>query len=120
MNAPEDNLIKVVSDKEITRLYKSLLEIVEDLQKDHQIMLKKVAEKTSQEFADNVNYFTDVKYEQIRKRILDCGNECDRNLLNFLSFFDSTINVQRVNEAAQHQPQRVVYKKTIFSPPVIL
>ncbi len=106
-----------MADKEITRLYKTLLEIVEDLQKDHDIMMSKVAGKTSQEFSDDVNYFTDEKYEQIRKRILDCGNECERNLISFLSYFDSVVNVERVNEAAL---QKHTYKKTIVSPPVII
>lgn len=117
MKNPEDNLIAVMTGKEITKLYKTLLEIVEDIQKDHEIMLAKVAEKTSPEFANNINYFPKAKYEQLRKRILDTGNESDRNIANFLSFFDSTINVQKVNEAAQ---QRVTTKKTFISQPVIV
>lgn len=117
MKSPEDNLIAVTTGKEITKLYKTLLEIIEDLQKDHEIMIQKVADKTDIEFASAINYFTKSKYEQIRKRILDNGNECDRNINNFLSFFDSAINVQRVNEAAQN---RVIYKKTMISQPIIL
>ena len=117
MNNPEDNLIAIMTNKEITKLYKTLLEIVEDLQKEHDAMMLKVGEKTDKDFVKNVDYFTKAKYEQLRKRILYNGNECERSLINFLSFFDSTINVQRVNEAAQ---QKVVYKKTIFSPPVII
>jgi hypothetical protein len=117
MKNPEDNLIVVMTGNEITKLYKTLLEIVEDLQKDHEIMLDKVAQKTDSEFASNVNYFTKAKYEQLRKRILDTGNECDRNITNFLSFFDSTINVQKVNEAAQ---QKMSVKKTFVSQPIIV
>ena len=117
MKNPEDNLIVVMTGKEITKLYKVLLEIIEDLQKDHDIMMAKVSKKTDSEFVKAVNYFTQEKYEQVRKRILDNGNECERNLINFLSFFDSTINVERVREAAQ---QKVVYKKTIFSPTIIV
>ena len=120
MKTPEDNLIQLQTNKEIISLYKRFLEILEDVYKDNEIMLKKVSEKNGEGFSSSINYFTPQKFEQLRKRILDAGNECDRNLLNFLSFFDSTINVQRVNEAAQHNPQRVIYKKTIFSPPVIL
>lgn len=117
MKNPEDNLIVVMTSKEVTKLYKTLLEIIEDLQKDHDIMLEKVGQKTNPEFASNINYFTKAKYEQIRKRILDTGNECDRNITNFLNFFDSTINVQKVNDAAQ---QKVVFKKTMISQPVIV
>ena len=117
MRSPEDNLIVVVTDKEVTRLYKTLLEIVENLQKDHHILMEKVAAKTDPQFAQDIDYFTHAKYEQIRKRILDNGNECNRNILNILSFFDSTINVQRVNEAAA---AKTIYRKTILSPPVII
>lgn len=117
MKNPEDNLIVVMTGKEITKLYKTLLEIVEDLQKDHEIMLQKVADKNDPEFANNINYFTKIKYEQLRKRILDTGNECDRNIATFLGFFDSTINVQKVNEAAQN---KTIFKKTFVSQPVIV
>lgn len=117
MKSPEDNLMVVVTSKEVTKLYKTLLEIIEDLQKDHDIMLAKVAEKAGPDFAKAVNYFTPAKHEQIRKRVLDNGNECERNLIAFLGFFDSTINVDKVNDAAK---QKTVYKKTIFSPPVII
>lgn len=117
MKNPEDNLIVVMTGKEITKLFKVLLEIIEDLQKDHDIMMQKVAEKTSPDFIKAIDYFTQAKYEQIRKRILDNGNECERNLINFLSFFDSTINVEKVREAAQ---QKTVYKKTILSPTIIV
>lgn len=117
MKSPEDNVIAVMTDKEITKLYKTLLEIVEDLQKDHSIMLDKIAKQSGQEFADNINYFTSAKHDQIRKRILDSGNECGRNILNFLSFFDSTLNVQRASELYN---QRIITKKTFISHPVIL
>lgn len=121
MKNPEDNLISVMTNKEITQLYKTLLEIVEDLQKDHEVLMDKVSKKTSPDFANDINYFTKIKYEQLRKRILDSGNECNRNLLNFLSFFDSTINVQRLNEANPTAPKhQVIFKKTIISPPVML
>ena len=117
MKNPEDNLIVVMTGKEVTKLYKTLLEIVEDLQKDHEIMLEKISQKTSPEFAHDVNYFTKAKYEQLRKRILDIGNESDRNIAHFLSFFDSTINVQRVNEAAVN---KTTFKKTFISQPIIV
>lgn len=117
MTNPEDNLIAVVTDKEITKLYKALLEILEDLQGENAVMLAKVADKVSPEFAESINFFTKERYEQLRKRILDCGNESNRSLLHFLSFFDSTVNTQRLQEAAQ---KRTLYKKTIVSEPVIL
>jgi translation initiation factor 2 alpha subunit (eIF-2alpha) len=114
---PEDNLITVMTSKEVTKLYKTLLEIIEDLRKDHEVMMAKVAEKNGEEFARSIDFFTSPKYEQIRKRVLDNGNECERSIIHFLSFFDSTVNVQKVNEAAR---QKIVTKKTFISQPVIV
>jgi len=111
MNTPESKLIAITSDKEITNLYKNFLEIIEDLQKDHSIMVEKIKENCGEEYAENINYFKPAKYEQIRKRVLDRGNECNRNLLNFLNLFDSTINIEKLNQ------REVIYKKTIVSPP---
>ena len=111
MKTPESKLIAITCDKEITNLYKDFLEIIEDLQKDHSIMVEKIKEKHGEEYAENINYFKPVKYDQIRKRVLDHGNECNRSLLNFFGFFDSTINIERLNQ------REVVYKKTIISPP---
>jgi hypothetical protein len=110
MNSPEDNLISIQTSKEVTRLYKSLLELLEDVKNDHEIMLKKIADAHGQDFANQVNYFTQDKYEQLRKRILDNGNECGRQLLSFLEYFDFTINKEKVEEAAK---QRRVVKKFV-------
>lgn len=110
MNSPENNLISIQTSKEVTRLYKTLLELLEDIKSDHEIMLKKVANAYGQGFANQVNYFTPEKHEQLRKRILDNGNECGRQLLSFLEYFDFTINKERVEEAAK---QRRVVKKFV-------
>lgn len=117
MNNPENNLITVVTSKEITLLYKTFLEVIEDIEKDNKIMLDKIATKTSPEFAQDINYFTPEKYERLRKRILDSGNECSRRLIQFLDFFEFIINKDKVAEAAK---QRHVIKKFITSSPIEL
>lgn len=116
VNTPENNLIQIFSSKEIKSLYKSFLEIIEDLQNDQKIMLEKVSTECGAKFASDINSFTQSKYEQIRKRVLDSGNECSRKLLNFLDFFDFIINKERVESAAREN--RMVTKKVIISPAV--
>jgi hypothetical protein len=118
MNKPEDNLITIFTSKEVTLLYKSFLELVEDLQKDHQIMLGKVATQCGEKYSQDINFFTPEKYEQLRKRILDQGNECSRRLINFLDFFDFTINKDKVENAAIQKRQ--VVKKVITTPSTLL
>lgn len=92
MNNPENNLITVFVSKEITTLYKSFLETLEDIQAEHQIIPE--------------------KYERLRKRILDNGNESSRKILQFLDFFDFTINKEKVEIAAK---QRFITKRFITS-----
>jgi len=116
MNSPENNLITVFTAKEITSLYKLFLEIIEDLEADNRAMLGKIAEKTSPQVAADINYFTREKYEQIRKRVLDNGNETSRKLLSFLDFFEFTINAQKVEDAAKLK--RSIVKKIIISSPI--
>lgn len=114
---PENDLIAIQSNKEITRLYKSFLEIIEDIKINQAVMLQKVADKHGSEFAQNVNFFTEQYYEQLRKRILDAGNDCNRQLLAFLDFFDFIINKEKVETVAT---QRRVVKKVIINPPLII
>ena len=66
--------------RNIIHFYKRYLNIIEDMSKDHDIMLLKIQQETSKEFAESVNYLTAEKYQYIRKRILDGGNEISREL----------------------------------------
>jgi len=90
----EDNLIKLQVEKEITSLFKNYLELAEHLHLDEK------------------------QHAELRKRVLDRGNDTIRNILLFLGYFDFQINPERVNEAAKRQ--QVVFKKTFVSEPVII
>ena len=114
----ENNLLSVFTAKEITSLYKTFLEILEDLQNDHKIMMEKVVLKTDESFASQINYFTPAKYEQVRKRILDNGNESSRRLLQFLDFFEFTIDSKKLEDAAKQKRQ--IFKKVVMSSPTIV
>jgi len=117
MKSPENNLITIFTHKEITLLYKTFLEVIEDLRGDTEIMLSKVASKDPQ-FAKDINFFTPAKYEQLRKRVLDQGNECFRRLAAFLDFFDFIINKEKVEEEARHK--RITTKKIVTSTPTMI
>lgn len=117
MQTPENNLITVQTSKEITRLYKSFLEIIEDIRTDHDEMIKKLPLNPTIVDIQKINYLTQVKYEHIRKRVLDSGNECSRQILNFLEFFDFSINKEKVEAVAQ---QKKIVRKFITNPPLTL
>ena len=83
--------IIVQTNRSITHFYKKYLNIIEDVSKDHDIMLLKVQQETSKEFADNINYMTAEKYHYIRKKILDGGNEISRELEKSLDKLDISL-----------------------------
>jgi hypothetical protein len=72
--------IKFQYNRNITSLYKKYFEMIDDLKHEHEAMLKKVAEKSSEDFIKNIDYFNDDKYNYIRKKILDAGTDAIRNI----------------------------------------
>jgi len=77
-----------VVNRNIINLYKRYINLVEDLQKDHALFLKKVQKETSKEFTENIDYFDEEKYNYIRKKILDLGNEGIRDIDKFMELID--------------------------------
>ena len=71
------------SNDEISRLFKMMLIMVEDMKKDHDFHYQKLYEHIPADYhtvIDTANHFTPQKVNWIRKRILDIGNESIRNL----------------------------------------
>ena len=70
------------SHDEISRLFKMMLMLVEDMKKDHDFHYDKLYENIPDEYhkiINAANHFTPQKVNWIRKRILDIGNESIRN-----------------------------------------
>ena len=69
-------------------LFKGFLMLVEDLRYEHKNNFNKLKEALPEEYQDllvQADYFDDDKFEHVRKRILDMGNE---NLRNFSTEFE--------------------------------
>ena len=64
----------------IVNLYKKYFLIIQDLKQEHEILLEKVAQETSPDFPKKIDYFSEDKYNYIRKKILDAGNDSIREL----------------------------------------
>lgn len=99
MNTPENNLITLHVDKEMTSLFKTFLEILHEIHLEHPDVIDSK------------------KYEILRKRVLDTGNDKLRNVLQFLEYFDFIINKEKVELAATQR--RVVKKFVTTSAPII-
>ena len=71
------------SDDEISKLFKMMLMMVEDMKQDHDFHYEKLYENIPDKYhavINTANHFTPQKVNWIRKRILDIGNESIRNL----------------------------------------
>jgi hypothetical protein len=65
--------------RNVVNLYKYQLAVIEDLRQDHLSMLQKLKKKFPEEKINDVDYFNSEKYNYIRKKTLDVGNEAIRD-----------------------------------------
>ena len=77
--------------RNIVGLYKKYLNILEDIKKDHTVLINKVEEKSGKEFAQHSGYFDAEKYNDYRKQVLDSGNEIYRDLEKTLEYLEIRI-----------------------------
>lgn len=66
--------------KSLVNLYKKYLILIEDLREDHDNMVDKISNKIDENTLKNIDYFDDNKYNYLRKKILDIGNETIREI----------------------------------------
>jgi hypothetical protein len=81
------------SGDEISKLFKMMLMMVEDMKQDHDFHYEKLYNNIPDEYhgvINTANHFTPQKVNWIRKRILDIGNESIRNLGS--TFDDYTVS----------------------------
>lgn len=75
----------------ITTLFKSHLELIEDLTVEHDAALNKLDENLPAQYkpyVDLANHMTEEKCEQLRKRILDKGNSSYKEIEELLKQFN--------------------------------
>ena len=77
--------------RNIIVFYKKYLSILEDIGKDHSIFKDRVSAHIPEELLDNMDYLTPDKYNYIRKKILDGGNEIYRELESMLEKVDFSL-----------------------------
>ena len=72
--------------RNIINLCKTYLNLLEELRIDHSLFLKKIKEDS--ESAEKLDYLGEEKYNYIRKKILDLGNEGIRDIEKFLQLVE--------------------------------
>lgn len=80
--------------RNVTLLFKSQLEMLEDIADEHDNAMAKLKEKLPKQYQDYIDladYLNEQKFEMLRKRILGKGNDCIRNIEESLKDFDIKI-----------------------------
>jgi hypothetical protein len=95
--------VQFIVQRNITRLFKTLLDVVDDIRLQNTGMLAKVSTKTSRQYASDINYLTPMALEHIRKRILDLGNESIREINSTLEAFNLAVDEKRLEELLKNK-----------------
>jgi hypothetical protein len=66
--------------KSLVDLYKRYLNLIEDIQEDHKTMIEKLNNKIDSNTLKNIDYFDNNRYNYLRKKILDIGNNAIREI----------------------------------------
>lgn len=91
MEEKAGELLRFQINRGIIVLSKRLLNLLEDLRQDHNVMLDKLESQLPPNYnktLQDVDYYTDDKYDYLRKKILDLSNEQIRELERLLTKFD--------------------------------
>lgn len=96
-------------NKSITRLFKAHLDNLEDVKSENERILSKASEKTSEEFTSSINSLDDRKFEHMRKRVLDAGNDSIREVNSILDVFSYEVNEEKLEEYVNSK--RIIKRK---------
>lgn len=105
-------------NKTITKLFKAQLDNLEDIKLQNEMMLAKVSLKTSPEYVASINSLDKHKFDQMRKRVLDAGNDSIREIQNILDVFKYEVSEEKLAEYIK--PKRRIIKKKICSGGIII
>lgn len=88
--------------RNIINLYKRYITLTEDLHHEHTTFLKKLEkEGVSKDLIKKLDYFDNERYTYMRKRILDIGNEVNRDLNKYFELINLNLDEQKLNETQQ-------------------
>ncbi len=82
------NALLFTVNRQIVVLYKRFFNLMEDLKLDHKIMMGKLEKELGKEEVEKLDYFDEDKYNYLRKKILDLGNESIREIGNFSTMLE--------------------------------
>ena len=88
--------VQIIIQRNITKLFKSLLDVADDVKQQNSTMLSKVSRETSLKYVQDINYLTPEVMDHIRKRVLDLGNESIREITSVLECFELKVDENKL------------------------
>ena len=104
MNEQEkiERMVNAESKRLVTKIFKFRLMMLEDIRQEHLYALNKLKnDDLSEKQLEILNYLDYHKYNLLRKRVLDNGNESVRDLKNLLDYFE--FNLKNKQTAITYQ-----------------
>mgnify|MGYP003627331347 CR=1 FL=1 len=98
MNDEKTELKDMISfqvHRNVINLYKKYFEITEDLLREHKVFIDRIGKMSLDDISEsihNLDYFTEERFNQVRKKILDAGNDAVREIDKTLEFV--TVNLK--------------------------
>tara|TARA_B100000287_G_scaffold430888_1_gene487020 strand:- start:298 stop:597 length:300 start_codon:yes stop_codon:yes gene_type:complete len=88
------DIISFQVHRNVVNLYKKFFEITEDLLQEHKLYKTRIKESSLDDIQaiDKLDYFTEERFNQTRKKILDAGNDAVREIDKALEFV--TVNLK--------------------------
>ena len=111
--------VQLIVQRNITKLFKSLLDVADDLKQQNSSMLLKVSRETSMGFVQQINYLTPEMMDHIRKRVLDLGNESIREISSILECFELKVDKNKLEKLLKSKNNRRISKSVRVSGGVI-
>ena len=85
--------------RNIVSFYKDYIILAEELKREHSVFLKKIEKHVPEEYIKDVDYFDSNRYNYLRKRVLDLGNELNRDLERYFELLNVELNHEALDEA---------------------
>jgi hypothetical protein len=87
------DIISFQVHRNIVNLYKKYFEITEDLLREHKVYKDRIKKSSLDDISviDDLDYFTEDRFTQTRKKILDAGNDAAREIDKTLEFVTVTL-----------------------------
>jgi len=102
--------VQLIVQRNITKLFKSLLDVMDDVKQQNSSMLLKVSRETNMKYVQDINYLTPEMMDHIRKKVLDLGNESIREISTIMDCFELKVNEKKLENLLTNKNNRKVTK----------